>query len=121
MKCLDECPQLIVTTADIMTEFLHHRSSGLSRCSIAVVDNVDVFAEMGAEFQLRTIVNYMRGGGDKQVLLFGGAWNRRIEAFAKEALNSDFVRVLVGNYGEQSVNSSHNRKLIYQQTLYHCR
>ena len=77
-------------------DYLHGRPNGLPRCSFMVVDNVDTLVEMNLEYQLKTIANHLRGSGERQILLMGSAWNVRVETFARQILNKECVRVIVG-------------------------
>jgi superfamily II DNA/RNA helicase len=92
----DERPEILVTTPDAVMDYLHGRPNGLHRCSFAVVDNVDSLVEMNLEYQLKTIANHLRGSGERQILLMGSAWNVRVETFARQILNKECVRVIVG-------------------------
>lgn len=98
---LTDNPEVIVATPDCLIDLLHGKGGSiLSRCSFAVFDDIQVLVDhLHCEFHIKTVVNHMRVGC-KQVLMMGNELNSRIESFAREVLNKDCVRIIVGPMGK---------------------
>ena len=100
-KGMQDFPEVIVATPDCLIDLLHSREGTiLSRCSFAVFDDFHILVDqLHCEFHIKTVVNHMRVGC-RQVLMLGSALNSRMESFAREVLNKDCVRIIVGPMGE---------------------
>lgn len=98
-KSLKESPELVIATPGRLIEMIKNKSTNLARCTIAVLDEADRMFEMGFEYQMRSIVQHIRPH-DRQILMFSATMKRKIEGFAREILNRDSVRVVIGSIGK---------------------
>lgn len=88
--------ELIVATPGRMIDLLCANKGklvDLHRCTIVVLDEADRMFDMGFEPQITAIVNAIRK--DRQTLLFSATFPLKVEALAKQILNSP-IEITVG-------------------------
>lgn len=94
----DETPEVVVATPGRFIEMIRIKATNLQRCTFVVLDEADRMFDMGFEYQMRSIIQNIRP--DRQCLMFSATMKRRIEDFAREMLQPQSVRIVVGTIGQ---------------------